>query len=106
MATTAKNRKSNPTTVQFAKNCKSIKPFTLEYAGAKLGVSLPIIYKLIRNGKLRSYKIGVKGHRVSDQAIADCIALLEAEKPAIAPRPCGYSAASAAPAARSEANSA
>jgi hypothetical protein len=35
-----------------------------------------MVYDLIETGKLRSYHIG-RAHRVSDQAIADCIALLE-----------------------------
>jgi excisionase family DNA binding protein len=71
---------------------KPIKPFTLAYAGAKLGASLPTVYRLIHTGKLRTYKVGVKGRRVSDAAIADCIALLEAEDNKIAPRPCADTA--------------
>lgn len=71
---------------------KPIKQFTLAYAGARLGASLPTVYRLIRDGKLRTYKIGAKGRRISDQAIADCIALLEAEDNKIAPRPCADTA--------------
>jgi len=82
----AKNRKSVKPSP--AKNCKSIKPFSVDYACAKLGCSLPRVYALIRAGKLRSYKIGSKGRRVSDQAILDCVALLESEQTVIAPQPC------------------
>jgi excisionase family DNA binding protein len=58
---------------------KSPRRGTLAYAGERLGqISLPTVYKLIREGKLRTFKIG-RAHRVSDQAIADCIALLESE---------------------------
>ena len=51
---------------------------SLKYAAAKIGCSLPTLYGPIAAGKLRSYHIG-RAHRVSDQAIADCIALLERE---------------------------
>jgi excisionase family DNA binding protein len=44
----------------------------------KIGCSLPTLYDLIQAGKLRSYHIG-RAHRVSEQAVADCIALLERE---------------------------
>jgi excisionase family DNA binding protein len=44
----------------------------------KIGCSLPTLYDLIQGGKLRSYHIG-RAHRVSEQAVADCIALLERE---------------------------
>jgi len=54
------------------------KPGSLKYAAAKIGCSLPKVYELIAAGKLRSYHIG-RAHRVSEQAIADCIALLEQE---------------------------
>ena len=54
----------------------SPKPGSLKHAAAKIGCSLPMVYDLIETGKLRSYHIG-RAHRVSDQAIADCIALLE-----------------------------
>src|SRR5215470_9278535 len=56
----------------------SPKPGSLKAAAAKIGCSLPTLYDLIQTGKLRSYHIG-RAHRVSDQAIADCIALLERE---------------------------
>ena len=64
------------------------KPGSLKYAAARIGVSLPILYALIKAGKLRSYHIG-RAHRVSEQSIADCIALLESEnqdRPAASPR--------------------
>lgn len=54
------------------------RPGSLKYAAAKIGCSLPMLYELIAAGKLRSYHIG-RAHRVSDQAIADCITLLERE---------------------------
>lgn len=71
---------------------KPIKPFTIAYACAKLGASAPIVYRLIRDKKLKTYMVGTKGRRVSDRAIADCIALLEAEENKIAPRPCADTA--------------
>jgi len=49
---------------------------SLKYAAMKIGCSLPTLYDLIQGGKLRSYHIG-RAHRVSEQAVADCIALLE-----------------------------
>lgn len=48
----------------------------IPHAARRLAVSIPTTYRLIAEGKLRSYKIG-RAHRVSDLAIADCIALLE-----------------------------
>ena len=51
---------------------------SLKYAATKIGCSLPKLYDLIEAGKLRSYHIG-RAHRVSEQAVADCIALLERE---------------------------
>jgi excisionase family DNA binding protein len=51
---------------------------SLRAAAARIGVSLPTLYKLIDSGKLRSYHIG-RAHRVSDDAIRDCVALLESE---------------------------
>ena len=41
-------------------------------------IGSPKLYDLIEAGKLRSYQIG-RAHRVSEQAVADCIALLELE---------------------------
>jgi excisionase family DNA binding protein len=57
----------------------SPKPHSVAYACEKLGVSKPTIYTLMREGKLRTYLVGDRGRRVSDAAIADCIALLESE---------------------------
>jgi excisionase family DNA binding protein len=51
---------------------------SLEHAAMKIGCSLPTLYDLIQGGKLRGYHIG-RAHRVSEQAVADCIALLERE---------------------------
>jgi excisionase family DNA binding protein len=56
------------------------KPGSLKFAANKIGCSVPTLYDLIDEGKLRSYHIG-RAHRVSEQAIADCIALLERESP-------------------------
>jgi excisionase family DNA binding protein len=57
---------------------KTYRPNSLTYAARKIGCSLPTLYDLIAAGKLRSYHIG-RAHRVSEQAIFDCIALLERE---------------------------
>lgn len=54
------------------------KPGTLKRAAERIGVSLPTIYKLIHDGKLKTYKVG-RARRVTDEAIAECIAALEAE---------------------------
>jgi excisionase family DNA binding protein len=54
------------------------KPGSLKHAAARIGCSLPTLYDLIEARKLRSYHIG-RAHRVSEQAIADCIVLLERE---------------------------
>jgi excisionase family DNA binding protein len=51
---------------------------SLRAAAARIGVSLPTLYKLIDSGKLRTYHIG-RAHRVSDDAIRDCVTLLESE---------------------------
>jgi excisionase family DNA binding protein len=55
-----------------------LRPGSMPYAAAKLGVSLPTAYKLAREGRLRTYQIG-RARRCTDDAIAQCIALLEAE---------------------------
>jgi len=57
---------------------RTLRPGSLAYAAAKIGCSLPTLYQLIAAGKLRSYHIG-RAHRVSEQAILDCISLLERE---------------------------
>ncbi len=54
------------------------RPGSLKYAAAKIGCSLPTLYDLIAAGKLRSYHLG-RAHRVSEQAIVDCIRTLEEE---------------------------
>ena len=56
----------------------SPKPFTVAYGCARLGISVPTFYDLVNSGKLRTYKIG-RARRVSDEAISDCIKLLECE---------------------------
>ena len=54
------------------------KPCSLRNAAARIGCSLPTLYALIGAGRLRTYHVG-RGHRVSEQAITDCIATLETE---------------------------
>ena len=54
------------------------KPGSLKRAGERIGVSLPTCYKLMREGKLRTYRVG-RARRVTDAAIEECIAALEAE---------------------------
>jgi excisionase family DNA binding protein len=60
------------------KETRPPKPGSLKHAAATIGCSLPTLYQLIAAGKLRSYHIG-RAHRVGEQAIAECIALLERE---------------------------
>ncbi len=55
-----------------------MKPGSLKHAADRIGVSLPTVYKLIAEGKLRTYHIG-RAHRASDDAIRDCIKMLERE---------------------------
>ena len=72
----------------MARQIQTVRPGSLKYAAARIGVSLPILYALIKAGKLRSYHIG-RAHRVSEQSITDCIALLESEnqdRPVSSPR--------------------
>jgi excisionase family DNA binding protein len=54
------------------------RPGSLKHAASRIGVSLPSLYKLIAEGKLRTYHVG-RAHRVSDAAIAACIEQLEKE---------------------------
>lgn len=62
---------------------KPSRPGSLAHAAGKIGCSLPTIYQLIADGKLRSYHIG-RAHRVAEQAILDCISLLESESAQVA----------------------
>jgi excisionase family DNA binding protein len=55
---------------------KGPKKGSVQYAADQFGVSVPVIYDMIAEKKLAAYKIG-RLTRVSDQAIADCQALLE-----------------------------
>lgn len=55
------------------------KPGTVPFAAQCLGISIPSTYKLIHQGKLRTYTVG-RARRVTDQAIHACIALLENEQ--------------------------
>lgn len=62
--------------IMFRQNAAG--PASLRAAAVRIGVSLPTLYKLIGRGKLRTYHIG-RAHRVSAEAVRDCIALLEQE---------------------------
>jgi excisionase family DNA binding protein len=53
-------------------------PASLKAAAARIGVSLPTLYCLIDSGKLRTYHVG-RAHRVTYEAVRDCIARLEQE---------------------------
>jgi hypothetical protein len=57
---------------------KAPRPGTIRWAADRLHYSVPVTRGLIAAGKLRAYGSGHKT-RISDQAIADCIALLERE---------------------------
>jgi excisionase family DNA binding protein len=57
---------------------KAAAPASLRAAAVRIGVSLPTLYKLIGRGKLRTYHVG-RAHRVSEEAVRDCIVLLEQE---------------------------
>jgi hypothetical protein len=57
---------------------KAPRPGTIRWAAEKLCYSVPVTRGLIAAGKLRAYGTGHRT-RISDQAIADCIALLESE---------------------------
>lgn len=57
------------------------RPPSLKYAARTIGVSLPTLYKLIAEGKLRTYHIG-RAHRASEDAIKECIDTLERESAA------------------------
>jgi excisionase family DNA binding protein len=61
-----------------AKKIEPAKPGSLKRAAERIGVSLPTLYELIAAGKLRTYHVG-RAHRVTDEAVAECIAALEAE---------------------------
>jgi excisionase family DNA binding protein len=51
----------------------TVRPPSLRYAARGIGVSMPTLYRLISEGKLRSYHVG-RAHRVSEDAIRDCVA--------------------------------
>jgi excisionase family DNA binding protein len=53
-------------------------PPSLRYAARTIGVSMPTLYRLISEGKLRSYHVG-RAHRVSEDAIRECVTALEHE---------------------------
>ena len=44
--------------LNVARQIQTVRPGSLKYAAARIGVSLPILYALIKAGKLRSYHIG------------------------------------------------
>jgi excisionase family DNA binding protein len=58
---------------------KPPRKFTIAWAAAELGYSVPTVRKLIAAGKLRAYGTGHQT-RVSEQAVRDCIAQLEQER--------------------------
>jgi excisionase family DNA binding protein len=55
------------------------KAHTLRQVAERLGVTLPAVYKLIRDKKLVTFHIGT-AHRVSVDALRACIKHLEAEE--------------------------
>lgn len=59
-------------------NETTTKPNSVGRAAARLGLSRPSIYRLIAEGKLRSYCVG-RGRRITDEAVDECIELLERE---------------------------
>ena len=61
-----------------------LRPGSMSWAAAKLGVSLPITYRLVREGRLRTYQIG-RARRCTDEAVSECIKTLEAETRAKSP---------------------
>ena len=77
-AQTMKSKRSSRDVGHRREGMVTAKVGSLKYAAMKIGCSLPTLYDLIQEGKLRSYHIG-RAHRVSEQAVADCIALLERE---------------------------
>ena len=48
------------------------------YMGDRIWPTMPTLYRLISEGKLRSYHVG-RAHRVSEDAVRDCVAALEQE---------------------------
>ena len=64
--------------IQNQRRSQAPRPGSLKSAAEQLGVSLPTLYKLIELKKLRTYHIG-RAHRVSEEAVRDCIARLEEE---------------------------
>ena len=54
------------------------RPNSMLHAAKRIAVSIPTTYRLIAEGKLRTYKIG-RARRVTDAAIDVCIATLERE---------------------------
>jgi excisionase family DNA binding protein len=56
------------------------KPGSTAHAARRIGVSIPTVYRLIHEGHLRAFKIG-RATRISDEAIADCIKVLERDQP-------------------------
>ena len=51
---------------------------TVPWAAQQLHISLPLAYKLIHDGKLKSLKMGW-ARRITQTQLDECIALLEAE---------------------------
>ncbi len=59
-------------------NIRAPRAGSLRAAAALIGVSLPTLYVLINRGVLRTYHVG-RAHRVSENAVRECIALLESK---------------------------
>ncbi len=68
----------------FVNTQKTPRPGSVPYAAQRLGCTAPVVYAYIKSGKLRHYRVsmrpGSKGDiRITNEAIADCIAELERE---------------------------
>ena len=62
-----------------AVEAKPPRRLTIKWAAEQLGYSVPFTRQLIADGKLRAYGAG-HATRISEQAIRDCVALLEKER--------------------------
>jgi excisionase family DNA binding protein len=60
-------------------NIKKPKPGSMDYACARIGVSEPTLYKLIRSGHLQTFTVG-RRRLTTDAAIEACIARLMSEQ--------------------------
>jgi excisionase family DNA binding protein len=60
------------------KRAKLLRINSLPWAGSVIGVSLPSVYKLIREKKLRAFKFG-RATRTTIEFVQECIVRLELE---------------------------